>query len=115
MVDVDTEGLADVDGPDLRSQVRLEVELTADVGPCCLAVLADHDERREEDCLQADNHRQQAERELVEGQRAKLRRVQSVAAATRTAPRAPLRCFKARPRSTDMRWSATSSRRTDRS
>src|SRR5438270_6518988 len=68
VVHVDPEGLADVDGPDLGPQVGLEVELAADVGALGLAVLADHDEGRKEDGLQADDHRQQTERELVERQ-----------------------------------------------
>src|SRR5437870_9342686 len=66
---VDAQRVADVHRPDLRAEVRLEVELATDVGPRRLAVLADHDERREEDVLEADDHRQQSERELVELER----------------------------------------------
>src|SRR5947209_5949756 len=66
VVDVDAQSTADVDRPDLGAQVRLEVELAADVGPRRLTVLAHHDEGREEDRFEADDHREEAEGELVE-------------------------------------------------
>src|SRR3954453_14262083 len=69
MAGVDPQRLADVDGPDLGPEVRLEVELAADIGPGGLAVLADHDEGGEEDRLEADDHGEESEGELVELER----------------------------------------------
>src|SRR5437764_146396 len=66
---VDVEGVADVDGPDLRAEVGLEVQLAADVSAGGLAVLADHDEGGQEDRFEADDHGEQPERELVELER----------------------------------------------
>jgi hypothetical protein len=51
---------------DLGLEVGLEVQLGAHIGPGRLAVLADHDERRQEDGLEADDHGEEPERELVE-------------------------------------------------
>src|SRR5947209_11687911 len=69
VVGIDAELVTDVNRPDLRTQVRLEVELAAHISASRLAVLTDHDERRQEDGLQADDHGQQTKRKLVELQR----------------------------------------------
>src|SRR5438552_18823527 len=66
---VDTERLADMNSPYLRPQVVLEVEVAAEVRSSGLPVLAHHDEGGEEDRFEADHHRQQTERELVEFER----------------------------------------------
>src|SRR2546426_5947541 len=66
---IDPQRLTDVHRPDLRAQVVLEVDLTANLGTLGLAVLTDEDERREEDRLQADHQRQQPEGEAVEDDR----------------------------------------------
>jgi transposase len=77
VIDVDAESFADVHRPDLRTQVGFEVKIAADIRASPLSVLRDHNEGCEnadrrvsatvvEDRFQADDHRQQAERELVE-------------------------------------------------
>jgi hypothetical protein len=63
---VETERLTDVNRPDLRSKVVLEVEVAADVGANRLAVLTHHDERRKEDRFETHHHREQSVGELVE-------------------------------------------------
>src|ERR1700704_226868 len=66
MIVIDAELRADVNRPDLGAEVVLEIELAADVGARRLAVLTHHHECRKEDGFEADNHREKAERELVE-------------------------------------------------
>jgi hypothetical protein len=63
---IDAELRADVNRPDLGAEVVLEIELAADVGARRLAVLTHHHECRKEDSFEADNHREETERKLVE-------------------------------------------------
>ena len=66
MVGVDPQFVPDVHGPHLGPKVVLEVDLGTQLRARRLAILADHDEGREEDRFEADHHREEPEREAVE-------------------------------------------------